>query len=121
MTTETEKATDVSRVFAEDVLFVYRYLGRRLTKRRAGTHARYELHSWVHENAENRLTFIKTLVPKAQDTLLRFKEEESSQELVLHEKKAVRELQMELREAVLASKSITPDSQIPEPAAPSAA
>lgn len=76
--------------YAKDCLTVYRYLGRAMPKKGV-TDAARELHDWV-ANPDNKQKFLSTILPKAQDTLAKFKDKEDQGEVVQAEKRSIAEL-----------------------------
>lgn len=89
--------------WAKDVQFVYANLGVPLSKRAAGSQARYRLHEWAG-NPENESKFLSDLVPKSAAILEKRVVDDDA--IVVAEKRSIAELREILRHAVSEIQSV---------------
>lgn len=102
-----EKSQTLDLAWAEDVLRASEYLGRSVPKSKLKTSRCAFLHDWAG-NPENTADFVKNMVPKAQDTMLKHKKPEESPELIVAEKRSISELKALLAQALGESQLVMP-------------
>lgn len=88
--------------FAKDVLRVYEYLNRPRIPATKGK-AVQALHQWATDETEgskNKLEFLKFMLPKAQEAVRKAKLGQTTEAEILHERKALAELQVVLRDMI---------------------
>lgn len=84
--------------WALDVFWVYEHLGSRMTRKEAGTAARWGLYQFAKKNTEN---FMGQVLPKAMVLLEKAREKAGDpDELIIEEKKGINELRRILTAAI---------------------
>ncbi len=106
---KTENTTPSDLIWAEDVLTVYRNLGKIITtKSLEGSSSAKALHDWVNADAKNETTFLTSMVQKATEIKQKYSGKEIDDKVVEPERKTILDLKFRLAEAVDESKEVTP-------------
>lgn len=92
--------------YARDVMYVYKHMTKGSHELPDPTPAQKGLFDWV-QNPEYKEKFYQTMLPKAQETLLKAKKTEDPETAIVEERRAIAGLKLLLAEAIEESQQIT--------------
>ncbi len=92
--------------YARDVMYVYKHISAMSSDLPNPTSAQKGLWEWA-TNPENKEKFFSTILPKAQDTIIKQKKTEDPDAQIVDERRAIKDLKVLLAEAVEDSQKIT--------------